>query len=247
MCLWEGPEAWSRVRSVVLGWLALSDDKQDPGKLCHIARGNIINYVTILQNDAECNPHVIRALHPGEIWWNLTVKTLPAMQETWVWSLGQERPLEEGMASFLIHSLQHKLHSHEACDFCLMCTEDVVCQSNSPTHPTQRPSPEIPHGFPLVFPLPPSPFLPVQPTKTHPTWFEAHSQSVLGPFKALASICSQCIDKTSLNRHRARCPSFSHHGLRNFEFLHLISINMQWSLTIHLPPSTGLPFRNWWK
>ena len=27
------------------------------------------------------------------------VKNLPAMQETWVWSLGQEDPLEEGMAT----------------------------------------------------------------------------------------------------------------------------------------------------
>ena len=29
------------------------------------------------------------------------VKNLPAMQETWVWSLGQEDPLEEGMAPLL--------------------------------------------------------------------------------------------------------------------------------------------------
>ena len=33
-----------------------------------------------------------------------TVKSLPAMQETWVQSLGQEDPLEEGMA---IHSSFH--------------------------------------------------------------------------------------------------------------------------------------------
>ena len=31
-------------------------------------------------------------------WW-LTVKNLPAMQETWVQSLGQEDPLEEGMTT----------------------------------------------------------------------------------------------------------------------------------------------------
>ena len=29
----------------------------------------------------------------------LAVKNLPAMQETWVWYLGQEDPLEEGMAT----------------------------------------------------------------------------------------------------------------------------------------------------
>ena len=28
-----------------------------------------------------------------------TVKNFPAMWETWVWSLGQEDPLEEGMAT----------------------------------------------------------------------------------------------------------------------------------------------------
>ena len=28
-----------------------------------------------------------------------TLKSLPAMQETWVWSLGQEDPLEWGMAT----------------------------------------------------------------------------------------------------------------------------------------------------
>ena len=27
------------------------------------------------------------------------VKNLPAIQETWIWSLGQEDPLEEGMAT----------------------------------------------------------------------------------------------------------------------------------------------------
>ena len=27
------------------------------------------------------------------------VKSLPTMQETWVWSLGQEDPLEKGMAT----------------------------------------------------------------------------------------------------------------------------------------------------
>ena len=28
-----------------------------------------------------------------------TVKNLPAMQETWIWSLGKEDPLEKGMAT----------------------------------------------------------------------------------------------------------------------------------------------------
>ena len=28
-----------------------------------------------------------------------TVKNLPAMQDTWVWSLGQEDPLEKGIAT----------------------------------------------------------------------------------------------------------------------------------------------------
>ena len=28
-----------------------------------------------------------------------TVKNLPSMREIWVWSLGQQEPLEEGMAT----------------------------------------------------------------------------------------------------------------------------------------------------
>ena len=27
------------------------------------------------------------------------IKNIPAMQETWIWSLGQEDPLEKGMAT----------------------------------------------------------------------------------------------------------------------------------------------------
>ena len=36
--------------------------------------------------------------HFGLPWW-LMVKNLPAMRETWVRSLGQEDPLEKGMAT----------------------------------------------------------------------------------------------------------------------------------------------------
>ena len=35
----------------------------------------------------------------GLPWWLKTVKNPPAMWETWVWSLGWEVPLEEGMAT----------------------------------------------------------------------------------------------------------------------------------------------------
>ena len=44
-------------------------------------------------------------LTPQSIWWILasllaqTVKNLPPMQETWVWSLGLEDSLEKGMAT----------------------------------------------------------------------------------------------------------------------------------------------------
>ena len=44
------------------------------------------------------------ALVPSYWWASLvaqTVKNLPAMWETWVWSLGQEDPLEKGMATHL--------------------------------------------------------------------------------------------------------------------------------------------------
>ena len=33
-----------------------------------------------------------------------TVKNLPTVQETWVWFLGQEDPLEKGMATHFQHS-----------------------------------------------------------------------------------------------------------------------------------------------
>ena len=32
-------------------------------------------------------------------WWFQSVKKPPAMQETWIWSLGQEEPLEKGIAT----------------------------------------------------------------------------------------------------------------------------------------------------
>ena len=35
----------------------------------------------------------------GFPWWLKSVKNLPAMQETWLRSLGWEDPLEEGMAT----------------------------------------------------------------------------------------------------------------------------------------------------
>ena len=37
--------------------------------------------------------------HVGLPWWLGCKKNLPAMQETWVQSLGGEDPLEEGMAT----------------------------------------------------------------------------------------------------------------------------------------------------
>ena len=139
----------------------------------------------------------------------------PRLSGTLPWCLGFSHLCAPGLTGRHRHSIlpphvstfQHERHSQEVRDFCLRGTEDDVFQSNSPTHHTQRPSPEFPHGFPPVFPLPSGT------AKTHPTWFEAHSQSVPGPFKALASICSQCIKKTSLNKHKAHCPSFFHHGL----------------------------------
>ena len=50
-------------------------------------------------------PVILQALNKqqlGLLWASLvaqTVKNLPAMQESWVWSLGQEDPLEKRMAT----------------------------------------------------------------------------------------------------------------------------------------------------
>ena len=38
-------------------------------------------------------------LYPSTPWASLMVKNLPAMQKTWIQSLGQEDPLEKGMAT----------------------------------------------------------------------------------------------------------------------------------------------------
>ena len=37
--------------------------------------------------------------HFGDFLVTQTIKNLPAMQETWVWSVGWEDPLETGMAT----------------------------------------------------------------------------------------------------------------------------------------------------
>ena len=39
-------------------------------------------------------------MHSGLLWW-LMINNMPAMRETWVWSLGRENPLEKGIAVFL--------------------------------------------------------------------------------------------------------------------------------------------------
>ena len=45
--------------------------------------------------NSETYPSSCKLIQP--FWW-LTVKNLPAMQETWVQSLGQEEPLEKVIA-----------------------------------------------------------------------------------------------------------------------------------------------------
>ena len=63
--------------------------------LCHsgysksVVQGDLIRLITLL-------------VHKGHSWAFLVaprVKNPPAMQETWVWSLGWEDPLEKGMAT----------------------------------------------------------------------------------------------------------------------------------------------------
>ena len=53
-------------------------------------------YISITLMDVDIFPLLIRAFLVAQ-----TVKNLPAMQEAWVQSLGQEDPLEKGMT---IHS-----------------------------------------------------------------------------------------------------------------------------------------------
>ena len=63
----------------------------------------------VAQKHSACHTHPIckalkallkfKILQMGASLVTQTIKNLPAMQETWVWSLGQEDPLEEGMAA----------------------------------------------------------------------------------------------------------------------------------------------------
>ena len=55
--------------------------------------------------------HILESDYPHSWWASLVaqmVKNLPAMQETWVWSLSQEDPLKKGMATHF-HILSRRL------------------------------------------------------------------------------------------------------------------------------------------
>ena len=83
-----------------------------------------------------------------------SVKNPPAMQETWVWSLGWEDPLEKGMAthsSILKNSMDrgawqainHRITKSQTwlCDFLLSTPEKSVCRSKKNfSSPRQAPT-----------------------------------------------------------------------------------------------------------
>ena len=52
---------------------------------------------TVGQINSPLNHHIYFLIGPSLV--PLTVKNVPAMQETWIQSLGQEDPLEKGMAT----------------------------------------------------------------------------------------------------------------------------------------------------
>ena len=49
-------------------------------------------------------------------WSDLIWKNLPAVQKTWAWSLGQEDPLEKGMANKAVDALQKNIGTLESND-----------------------------------------------------------------------------------------------------------------------------------
>ena len=61
---------------------------------------------------------VLMASFAGQQWRHMAylvaqmVKTLPAMQETWVQSLGQKDPLEKGMATHSSVDCSHEIKRH---------------------------------------------------------------------------------------------------------------------------------------
>ena len=70
------------------------------GSHCYMNRHLLFRAIEIWQNwDTFCKLDSCFGLP-----WGSVVKNLPAMQKTWVWSLGQEDPLETGMAT---HSRIH--------------------------------------------------------------------------------------------------------------------------------------------
>ena len=73
------------------------------------------------------------------------VKNLPAMQETWVWSLGWEDPLEEGMAT---HSsiLAWRIHGQRSlASYSPWGSQNQIRLSNSHTHTHTHTTEQLTH------------------------------------------------------------------------------------------------------
>ena len=66
-----------------------------------------------------------------------TVKNLPAMQETWVQSLGQKDPLEKGMATHSSVDCSHEIKRHLLLGWKAMTNLDSILKSRDTTLPTQ--------------------------------------------------------------------------------------------------------------
>ena len=70
-------------------------------------------HMSVYQEETAVNHVLVTSMHPG-LWAPLlaqVVKHLPAMQETWVHSLGQEDLLEKGMDTLSnMHQMSLKPH-----------------------------------------------------------------------------------------------------------------------------------------
>ena len=73
-------------------------------KICHLKSFHPLDFIQLLQDPLKfLNGAPLQLCNLYNIYWAFLVtqklRNLPAMQETWVWSLGWEDPPEEGMAT----------------------------------------------------------------------------------------------------------------------------------------------------
>ena len=181
---WEGPAAWDRLGSIVLGSLPQCADKQDPEKLCLKAWDNKSTMPPFYRNrHINCNPHIIWALYPWEIWLNLThpsaiacdwLEPSPDFRASlssvplWPHRLAPVDPETQNPASSAV-SLVNSIHIKCFVIFVWRVLKILFVREAVPHTPHRDHLLNFCTAFPPLFPLP------SRTSKTLPTWFGPHS------------------------------------------------------------------------